>query len=192
MIVIIVSVLRTNVLPEIGVSFPATTDLVLHQTLMNGKRRAEDAFGEAEEASKKRMRCSNTLLPPNYQSKKTWTSLQATEDLDNSGHVQGRVVLAQESSSDGPMRLIVAANDGHHTSDSVVCVFKNCKSDPLRLPQPGAFVRVALVQARSEVTSGSLSRLIFNGPILMEIEQGGEKWLLDTRLMGESEALLDQ
>jgi hypothetical protein len=153
---------------------------------MNGKRRVDDAFGGAGEASRKRMRCSNTLLPPKYQRKKTWMSLQTTEDLDDLGHVQGRVVKA-EKSTDGPMQLIVTINDGHHTSDSVVCVFKNCKGDPLRLPRPGALVRIALVQARPEVSSGSLSQLVFNGPVLMETEQGGEKWLVDTRLIGKSE-----
>ena len=159
---------------------------------MNGKRRVDDAFGETEEASRKRMRCSSTLLPPKYQSKKTWSSLHTTEDLDDFGHVQGRVVHAEESSNGGPMQLIVAISDSHHTCDSVVCTFKNCKGDPLRLPHPGALVRVALVQARSEVISGSLSQLVFNGPVLMEIEQGREKWLVDTRLIGESEGLLAQ
>ena len=157
---------------------------------MNGKRRVEDAFGEAQDASKKRMRCNNALLPPTYQSKKAWTSLQSTEDLNDFGHIQGRVVHAEESSDDSPMRLTIATNDGQHAGDSVVCVFKNCKGDPPRFPQFGALVRIGLVQARSEVTSGSLLRLVFNGPVLMEIEQEGEKWLVDTRLIGESEAPL--
>lgn len=169
--------------------FPSSLTLVLHQIHMNGKRRVGDAFGEADEASRKRMRCNNSLLPPKYHAKKTWTSLQTTEDLDDLGHVQGRVVQT-EKSNDGPMQLILAANDGHHTSDSLVCVFNNCEGDLLRLPRPGALVRVALVQARPEVTSGSLSQLVFNGPVLMEIEQRGEKWLVDTRLIGESEDLL--
>lgn len=156
---------------------------------MNGKRRVGDAFGEADEASRKRMRCNNSLLPPKYQAKKTWTSSQTMGDLDDLGHVQGRVVQA-EKSNDDPMQLVLATNDGHHTSDSVVCVFRNYKGGPLRLPRSGALVRVALVQARLEVTSGSLSQLVFNGPILMEFEQGGEKWLVDTRLIGESENLL--
>jgi hypothetical protein len=159
---------------------------------MSGKRRVDDAFGGTEEASRKRMRYSNMLLPPKYQSKIAWTSLQTTGDLDNFGHVQGRVVHTEESSNGGLMQLIVAINDSCHTTDSVVCSFKNCRGDPLRLPQPGALVRVALAQAMSEVTSGSLSQLVFNGPVLMEIEQGREKWLVDTRPIGESEGLLDQ
>lgn len=158
---------------------------------MNGKRRVGDAFGEANEASRKRMRCNNSLLPPKYQAKKSWTSLQTTEDLDDLGHVQGRVVRT-EKSNDGSMQFVLAINDGHHTSDSVVCVFENCKGDLLRLPRPGALVRVALVQARPEVTSGSLSQLVFNGPILIEIEQGGEKWLIDTRLIEDGEDLRAQ
>ncbi len=153
---------------------------------MNGKRRVGDAFGEADEGSRKRMRCNNSLLPPKYQAKETWTSLQTTEDIDDLGHVQGRVVRT-ERSNDGPMQFVLATNDGHNTSDSVVCVFENCKDDLLRLPRPGALVRVALVQARPEVTSGSLSQLVFSGPVLMEIEQGGEKWLIDTRLIEEGE-----
>jgi hypothetical protein len=156
---------------------------------MNGKRRVDDAFGEADEASRKRVRCNNSLLPPKYQAKKTWTSLQTVEALEDLGHVQGRVVQA-EKSNDGPMQLVLATNDGHHTSDSVVCAFSNCKGDLLRLPRSGALVRVALVQARPEVTSGSLLQIVFNGPILMEVEQGGEKWLVDTRLIGEGEDLL--
>ena len=156
---------------------------------MYSKRRADDAFGGTEEASRKRMRCSNTLLPPKYQSRKTWTSLQTTEALDDFGHTQGRVIHAEESSNGGPMQIVVAINDSHHTSDSVVCTFKNCDGD-LRLPRPGALVRIALVQAKSEFLSGSLSQLVFNGPILMEIEQGTEKWLVDTRPIGENEGLL--
>ena len=156
---------------------------------MNGKRRAGDAFGAADEASRKRIRCNNSLLPPKYHAKKRWTFLQTTEGFDDLGHVQGRVVRT-EKGNDGHMQLVLATNDGHHTSDSVICVFNNCKGDLLRLPRPGALVRVALIQARLEVTSGSLSQLAFNGPVLMEIEQGGEKWLVDTRLIGESEGLL--
>lgn len=138
------------------------------------------------------MRYNNMLLSPKYQSKKTWTSLQTTGDLDDFGHVQGRVIHAEESSNGGLMQLIVAINDNCHTTDSVVCSFKNCKGDTLRLPQPGALVRVALIQARSEVTSCSLSQLVFTGPVLIEIEQGREKWLVDTRPIGESEGLLAQ
>ena len=137
------------------------------------------------------MRCNNSLLPPKYQAKKTWTSLQTTDDLDDFGHVQGRVVQT-EKSNDGSMQFVLATNGGHHTRDSVVCVFEKCKGDLLRLPRPGALVRVALVQARPEVTSGSLSQLVFNGPVLMEIEQGGEKWLIDTRLIEEGEDLRAQ
>lgn len=135
------------------------------------------------------MRCNGTLLPPKYQAEKTWTSLQTTKDIDDLGHVQGRVIQA-EKSNDGSVQLVVATNGGHHTGDSMVCVFKNCKGNHLRLPRPGALIRVALVQARPEVASGSLSQLVFDGPVLMEIEQGAEKWLVDTRPIGESEALL--
>ena len=133
------------------------------------------------------MRCNHSLLPPRYQAKRAWTSLQTTENIGDLGHVQGRVVQAMKS-NDGPMRLVLATDD-HHTGDSVACVFNNYKGDSLRLPRSGALVRVALVQAKPEVTSDSL-HLVFNGPILMEIEQGGEKWLVDTRPIGESEDLL--
>jgi hypothetical protein len=164
--------------------------LALYETLMNGKRRVDDAFGEAQDAPRKRMRSIHALLPPMYQSNKPWTSLQTTEDLEDYGHVQGRVVHVEKSNDDGPIRLTVATSDSQYPGDSVICVFENCKGDPPRLPQPGAIVRVALIQARPKVTSGSLSRVVFNGPILMEIEQGGEKWLVDTRPIGESETLL--
>jgi hypothetical protein len=144
--------------------FPRSLILVLPQILMNGKRRVDDAFGEVQSAPRKRMRCNNALLPPKYQSRNEWMSLQTTEDLDDSGHVQGRVVSAEKSNSDSSLRLTIAAMDRYHTSHSVVCVFKNCTGDPLRLPQPGGLVRVALIQARSEVTSGSLSQLVFQRP----------------------------